>query len=114
MIFPDGLQAILYLRLVARVPVLLMSDTGCGKTSLVCALAAAMGLPRGTRFLVRRISYLCAHRLTHEHQPRLSQVLNLHAGVEEADIEKFVERCEAAAARWRRLATFRCSRCSTK
>lgn len=76
---PDNLlkMALIYLRIASRVPVVTMGETGCGKTSLVSALAACMGL-RADEGRYR--------------------VLNFHAGTSADDVAAFVEGCERAAA----------------
>lgn len=76
---PDNLlkMSLIYLRLQSRVPVVMMGETGCGKTSLVTALASVLGLrAANARFLV----------------------LNFHAGVGVQHIVDFVAACERAAA----------------
>ncbi len=65
-------MALMYLRIRAQVPVLIMGETGCGKTSLVTYLAKVAGVG------------LC--------------VLNVHAGVSLEDIASFVGKCREQAA----------------
>jgi hypothetical protein len=80
---PDNVlkMAMIYMRIQSSVPVVMMGETGCGKTSLMTNLARAMCLFDGS-------PTDAASRF---------HVLNFHAGIEEADIVAFVERCEAQA-----------------
>eukprot|EP00741_Cyanophora_paradoxa_P015457 tig00020892_g14920.t1 len=59
-------------RVRARVPVVVMGETGCGKTSLIRFLAKAAGVPFA--------------------------VLNFHAGITERHIEEVIEQAEEQAA----------------
>ncbi|KAK3289270.1 hypothetical protein CYMTET_3293 [Cymbomonas tetramitiformis] len=67
-------MTLIHLRLAAGVPVVLMGETGCGKTSLMHFLARVSDLPEGC-----------------------FQPLNVHAGVAQADLVRHLEHCEALA-----------------
>jgi hypothetical protein len=64
-------MALISLRVRARVPVVIMGETGCGKTSLIYYLAQVVEVP-----------FKC---------------LNIHAGTSEEDILKFVDSCQELA-----------------
>ncbi|XP_067672826.1 uncharacterized protein [Haliotis asinina] len=70
---PDNLlkMVLIVLRVRAHIPVILMGDTGCGKTSLIHYLSKICGV--------------------------LFSVQNIHAGVEESDIVDFVLKRNAIA-----------------
>jgi hypothetical protein len=61
-------MVLIYQRIQGRIPVVLMGETGCGKTSLVSFLARAVGIP-----------FRC---------------LNVHAGTTAAAVEDFVAEAE--------------------
>ncbi|KAK3257836.1 hypothetical protein CYMTET_33097 [Cymbomonas tetramitiformis] len=65
-------MAVIHLRLMAGVPVLLMGETGCGKTSLVRFLAHVSDMPEDC-FVV----------------------LNVHAGVTQEELVHYVRKCES-------------------
>ena len=62
------------LRVEARVPVIIMGETGCGKTSLIRHLAKLLS-----------VNFQC---------------LNVHAGTSAADIISFVQACEGSQPTW--------------
>jgi hypothetical protein len=74
-------MAMIYLRISSGTPAVILGETGCGKTSLMHNLARVMGLgaadPGGVTSQF--------------------QVLDFHAGITEAHVVSFVERCENIA-----------------